>query len=69
MKLIVLVAIFGSTLVSSSLFAEGRTRAHIFQKLIYTQQKGRHYITDTSYPDVHPSLTAQVAWQKRQAAT
>jgi hypothetical protein len=37
--------------------------------LIYTQQKGRHYITDTSYPDVHPSLTAQVAWQKRQAAT
>ncbi|REG49596.1 uncharacterized protein DUF4148 [Paraburkholderia sp. BL6669N2] len=69
MKAIVFIAIFASALASASLFAESKTRAQVYQELIDAQQNGLNYVTDTSYPDVHPSFTAQVARRKQQAPT
>jgi hypothetical protein len=67
MKAIVFIAIFASALASTSLFAEGKTRAQVYQELIDAQQNGLNYVTDTSYPEVHPSFTTQVARRKQQA--
>lgn len=50
--------------VSSSAFAEGKTRAQVYQELIEAQQNGLDYITDTSYPDVNPIFAQQVQRHK-----
>jgi len=52
--------------VSSSAFAEGKTRAQVYQELIEAQQNGLDYITDASYPDVNPAFT-RVVEQRKQA--
>jgi long-subunit fatty acid transport protein len=51
---------------SSSAFAEGKTRAEVYQELIEAQQNGLDYITDASYPDVNPAFAKQI--EQRKAA-
>ena len=45
-----------------------RPRAEVDQELIEPQQNSLNYITETSYPDVNPMFTAQVAHMKQQLA-
>ena len=54
--------------ISSSAFAEGKTRAQVYQELIEAQQNGLDYVTDTSYPDVNPIFAQQVAHNKEALA-
>ena len=54
--------------VSSSAFAEGKTRAQVYQELIEAQQNGLDYITDASYPDVNPVFAQQVKRHKEALA-
>jgi hypothetical protein len=58
---------------SSSAFADGKTRAQVYQELIEAQQNGLNYVTDTSYPEVNPVFARQVEQHKEalavQAAT
>jgi hypothetical protein len=54
--------------VSSSAFAEGKTRAQVYQELIEAQQNGLDYITDASYPDVNPVFAQQVKHHKEALA-
>ncbi|CAB3701409.1 hypothetical protein LMG24238_03661 [Paraburkholderia sediminicola] len=53
---------------SSSVFAEGKTRAQVYQELIEAQQNGLDYVTDTSYPEVNPIFAQQVAHNKEALA-
>ena len=53
---------------SSSVFAEGKTRAQVYQELIEAQQNGLDYITDASYPDVSPVFARQVEQHKQALA-
>ncbi len=59
-KAVVCVAV----LASSSVFAQGKTRAEAYQELVEAQHNGLNYVTDTSYPDVNPMLAPQVARMK-----
>jgi uncharacterized protein DUF4148 len=54
--------------VSSGAFAEGKTRAQVYQELIEAQQNGLNYITDASYPDVSPVFAQQVQQHKEALA-
>ncbi|MFM0242240.1 DUF4148 domain-containing protein [Paraburkholderia phytofirmans] len=53
---------------SSSAFAQGKTRAEVYQELIQAQQNGLNYVTDASYPDVSPVFAQQVAQHKEALA-
>lgn len=53
---------------SSSAFAQGKTRAEVYQELIEAQQNGLNYVTDASYPDVSPVFAQQVAQHKEALA-
>lgn len=53
---------------SSSAFAEGKTRAQVYQELIEAQQNGLNYVTDASYPDVSPVFAQQVKNNKEALA-
>ena len=53
---------------SSSVFAEGKTRAQVYQELIEAQQNGLNYVTDSSYPDVNPVFARQVEQHKQALA-
>lgn len=53
---------------SSSAFAEGKTRAQVYQELIEAQQNGLNYVTDASYPDVSPVFAQQVERNKEALA-
>jgi hypothetical protein len=53
---------------SSSAFAQGKTRAQVYQELIEAQQNGLDYITDASYPDVSPVFAHQVEQRKQALA-
>ena len=68
MKVIVFVVIFASNLAPTSPFAEGKTRARVYQELIDARQNGLNYVTDTSYPDFDSSIAPQGAqWTQPQA--
>jgi hypothetical protein len=56
-----------AVLASSSAFAEGKTRAQVYQELIEAQQNGLNYVTDSSYPDVSPVYAQEVSRLKQQA--
>jgi Domain of unknown function (DUF4148) len=66
MHKISMVAISLAVLASSGASAQGKTRADVYQELIEAQQNGLNYVTETSYPDVNPIFTAQVARMKQQ---
>ncbi|MGF6774238.1 hypothetical protein P3T18_006753 [Paraburkholderia sp. GAS199] len=69
MKKIAIAALsFAVLAVSSSAFAEGKTRAQVYQELIEAQQNGLDYVTDASYPDVSPVFAQQVAQHKQALA-
>ncbi|EIF33817.1 hypothetical protein BCh11DRAFT_01600 [Burkholderia sp. Ch1-1] len=53
---------------SSSAFAQGKTRAEVYQELIQAQQNGLNYVTDASYPDVSPVFAQQVEQHKEALA-
>jgi hypothetical protein len=53
---------------SSSAFAEGKTRAQVYQEMIEAQQNGLNYVTDTSYPEVNPIFARQVEQHKEALA-
>ena len=66
MKKLAITALSLAVLTSSGAFAQGKTRAEVYQELIEAQQNGLNYITDTSYPDVNPNYTTQVARLKQR---
>ncbi|WP_027801737.1 DUF4148 domain-containing protein [Paraburkholderia dilworthii] len=53
---------------SSNVFAQGKTRAEVYQELIEAQQNGLDYVTDASYPDVSPVFAHQVEQHKEALA-
>jgi hypothetical protein len=67
MKKISFAVLSVAVLASSSAFAEGKTRAQVYQELIEAQQNGLNYVTDSSYPEVSPLYAEQVARLKQQA--
>ena len=69
MKKLSLVALsFVVLAASSSAFAQGKTRAEVYQELIEAQQNGLDYVTDASYPDVSPVFARQVQQRKQALA-
>ncbi|NML30022.1 DUF4148 domain-containing protein [Paraburkholderia antibiotica] len=69
MKKLSLAALsFAVLAASSSAFAQGKTRAQVYQELIEAQQNGLDYITDSSYPDVNPAFTRLVEQRKQALA-
>ena len=67
MKKIAFAVLSVAVLASSSAFAEGKTRAQVYQELIEAQQNGLNYVTDSSYPDVNPVYAQQVSRLRQQA--
>jgi len=67
MKKIAFAVLSVAVLASSSAFAEGKTRAQVYQELIEAQQNGLGYVTDSSYPDVNPIFAQQVERLQQQA--
>ncbi|CAH2901470.1 MAG: FIG00462377: hypothetical protein [uncultured Paraburkholderia sp.] len=53
---------------SSNVFAQGKTRAQVYQELIEAQQNGLDYVTDASYPDVSPVFAHQMEQHKEALA-
>ncbi|AXF16716.1 DUF4148 domain-containing protein [Paraburkholderia caledonica] len=53
---------------SSNVFAQGKTRAEVYQELIQAQQNGLDYVTDASYPDVSPVFAHMVEQHKQALA-
>jgi purine nucleoside permease len=68
MKKIAFAVLSVAVLASSSAFAEGKTRAQVYQELIEAQQNGLNYVTDSSYPAVNPIYAQQVEHLQQQAA-
>jgi Domain of unknown function (DUF4148) len=66
MKKLATTAMSLAVLTSSGAFAQGKTRAEVYQELIDAQQNGLHYVTDTSYPAVNPIFMVQVDRLKQQ---
>jgi Domain of unknown function (DUF4148) len=66
MKKLAMAAVSLAVLTSSGAFAQGKSRAEVYQELIEAQQNGLNYVTDTSYPDVNPIFASQVARMKRE---
>jgi hypothetical protein len=67
MKKIAFAVLSVAVLASSSAFAEGKTRAQVYQELIEAQQNGLNYVTDSSYPDVSPVYAQEVSRLRQQA--
>ncbi|WP_174246454.1 DUF4148 domain-containing protein [Burkholderia sp. L27(2015)] len=59
------IAILLATLASSA-FAQGKTRAEVYQELIEAQQNGLNYVTDNSYPDINPIYATVVAQMQKE---
>ncbi|WP_025600625.1 DUF4148 domain-containing protein [Burkholderia sp. WSM2230] len=69
MKKFALAALSVAVLAASSnVFAQGKTRAEVYQELIEAQQNGLDYVTDASYPDVSPVFAHQVEQHKQALA-
>jgi hypothetical protein len=64
MKKLTLLGLCAAALVSSSVFAQGLTRAEVRQQLVEAQQNGSEYVTDSSYPDISPAYQSQFANRK-----
>jgi hypothetical protein len=67
MKKLAFAALSLAVFASSSAFAQGKTRAEVYQELIEAQQNGLNYVTDTSYPEVSPIFAQQVEHRKEAA--
>ncbi|MEI5996046.1 DUF4148 domain-containing protein [Paraburkholderia bengalensis] len=60
MKTCFTLALTSAVLLSSAVHAQGLTRAEVHQQLIDAQAKGSRYVTETSYPEVHPAFAQKV---------
>ena len=67
MKMLALLTVSVAALASTNVFAQGKTRAQVYQELIEAQQNGLNYVTDASYPEVSPAFENTVAYLKKQA--
>ncbi|MBP0592791.1 DUF4148 domain-containing protein [Paraburkholderia sp. LEh10] len=67
MKMLALLAVSVAALGSTNVFAQGKTRAQVYQELIEAQQNGLNFVTDASYPDVSPVYQETVDYLKKQA--
>ncbi len=64
------LAMFAMALVafsSANVFAQGKTRAEVYQELVQAKQNGLDFVTDASYPEVSPVYQGMVAHLKQQA--
>ncbi|MGF6753399.1 hypothetical protein P3T16_000786 [Paraburkholderia sp. GAS42] len=66
MKKLAMMSLSLALLASSSAFAEGKTRAEVYQELIEAQQNGLAFVTDASYPDVSPAFASTVEHMKAE---
>jgi hypothetical protein len=67
MKQFAMFAMALAAFSSANVFAQGKTRAEVYQELVQAKQNGLDFVTDTSYPEVNPIFTETVAHQKQQA--
>jgi hypothetical protein len=67
MKKLALFVVAFAVLGSTNVFAQGKTRAEVYQELVEAQQNGLNFVTDASYPDVSPAFQGTVAYLKQQA--
>ena len=67
MKKLALFAVSLAVLGSTNVFAQGKTRAQVYQELIEAKQDGLDYVTEASYPELSPLNQAKVAYLKQQA--
>jgi len=65
MKKIGLLTLSLALLVSSSAFAQEKTRAEVHQELVQAEQNGSGLVTDESYPDVSPIFAHQLTQEQR----
>jgi hypothetical protein len=63
MKSITTLILASALLFSSAVHAQGLTRAEVMQQLIEAQANGLDYITDSSYPAIHPGFEHRVKTQ------
>ncbi|MBP0595667.1 DUF4148 domain-containing protein [Paraburkholderia sp. LEh10] len=56
MKPIITFALASAVFFISAAQAQSLTRAEVKQQLIDAQANGLRYVTETSYPDVHPAF-------------
>ncbi|MEQ5842873.1 DUF4148 domain-containing protein [Paraburkholderia acidicola] len=69
MKSITTIILASALLLSAAAVqAQGLTRAEVRQQLIEAQANGLGYVTDASYPAVHPIYEQRVKAQAAQAA-
>ncbi|CAB3761075.1 DUF4148 domain-containing protein [Paraburkholderia solisilvae] len=67
MKKFAMFAMALAALSSANVFAQGKTRAEVYQELVQAQQNGLDFVTDASYPDVSPLYQNTVAYLKQKA--
>jgi hypothetical protein len=67
MKKFAMFAMALAAFSSANVFAQGKTRAEVYQELVQARQNGLDFVTDTSYPDVDPMFQSTVAYLKQQA--
>jgi Domain of unknown function (DUF4148) len=65
MKTLAITALCFGVIASTSVFAQGKTRAEVYQELVEARKNGLDYVTDTSYPDVDPTFAQQVDRMKQ----
>jgi len=68
MKKIALLTVSLALLISSSAFAQEKTRAEVRQELIQAQNNGLDLVTDESYPDVSPIFALRLTQEQRGKA-
>jgi hypothetical protein len=59
-----LIALAGAVTNAS---AQEKSRAEVRQELIQAENNGSRFVTDTSYPDVDPIFSGQVARMQKQS--
>ncbi|TDY54599.1 uncharacterized protein DUF4148 [Paraburkholderia rhizosphaerae] len=67
MKKFAMFAMALAAFSSANVFAQGKTRAEVYQELVQAKQNGLDFVTDTSYPDVAPMFQPTVAYLKQKA--
>jgi hypothetical protein len=67
MKRILPILAAATLLASSFAQAQGLTREQVRQQLVEAQAQGLQYVTDASYPAVHPIYEPTVARMKAEA--
>jgi len=68
MKKIAVLAVSLALLVSSSAFAQEKTRAEVHQELVDAESNGLGLVTDESYPDISPIFALRLTQEQRAKA-